>query len=263
MPTPPRMRPMSPPAAGDRVDRGRHALARLGHRRGEHEQGRIVIRDDVRQRVRRHVCAECQHLVPGRFEQLCRHVERDHVVLALGRREHHSVLCAASRQFRHLVRECEHLGGDLRGEVLLPDAYLARGPELADPMHGRPDHEVVEHRLAERHLERVARHLLGPCRIARQKREAELVREGLGQHALAELVAAAIQRLKRYAFAPDLASGADAGAAAEARPYPREAVSPARPRREPPAPSSCGLRHLRPRDPRPPPRSRSSSTPIP
>ncbi len=102
---------------------------------------------------------------------------------------------AAIGEARHIVRKGEHLGGDLRGEVLLPDTYLARGPELAYPMHGRSDHEVVEHRLAERQLERLSRDLLGSSHIARQEREAELVREGLGQHSLAELVAAALQPL--------------------------------------------------------------------
>jgi hypothetical protein len=110
------------------------------------------------------------------------------VLLALDRREHRTVFGSMSGQPGHVVRECQHLSG----EMLVCDANLARGPELADPVHGRPHHEVVQHRLAERQLERLLRDLFGRFRIARQERYAEAVRDGLCQQALAELVAAAL-----------------------------------------------------------------------
>ena len=76
--------------------------------------------------------------------------------------------------------------------MLVRDADLACFPELTDPMHGRSDDEVVEHRLAQRQLERLLRDLLGGPRVAGQERDAEAVRQGLCQQAPAELVTAAL-----------------------------------------------------------------------
>ena len=114
------------------------------------------------------------------------------MLLALDRREHRTVFGSMSGQPGHVVRERQHLRSDLSGEMLVCNADLPRGPELADPVHGRPDHEVVEHRLAERQLEGLLRDLFGRFRIAGQERYAEAVRDGLCQQALAELVAAAL-----------------------------------------------------------------------
>ena len=96
------------------------------------------------------------------------HLEPDDVVLALRAREQDASRPALARDAERLAQQHRHPHRDRGREVLVGDGDASLGPEVADQHERGPDDVVVDQRLAEAGVDRLADDALGGSLLAGQ-----------------------------------------------------------------------------------------------
>jgi hypothetical protein len=149
---------------------GDERRARLGQGRAEPDDARRVPLGRGGERVEREVRAEHAHVEAAVQQQARDHAQPDVVPLAGHGRQEDPVADALARDAERLALQGEDPQRDLRGQVLVGDADLALGPQVADHAQRGGDDAVLDGRLVERRRDRLGDDPLGaspsPRRIA-------------------------------------------------------------------------------------------------